>query len=194
MSLPTQYARIVLNYNWQASKTAQNIFWYEMLGAFPSNYDIAAAASSFESSINAHLLSWLSSDVVYSGLDMRLNNNGVIADASTYPSASGTGAAGTIPNEVAAVVHWQTAQPGRSGSGRTFWTYFEADWAAGGRLSSSGRTALSALATNMNTPFTNQGITWQMRLLSRKLDSMFPIASFVIDEVLGTQRRRRPNR
>jgi hypothetical protein len=194
MALPSKYARIVLSFVDQDFKIWQNIFWFELGGSFPSNFDINAAALAFEANIQTQLLACLSSDVTYLGLDIRINNAGVTSDASTQNGANGAINAGTIPNEVAAIVHWQTAQPGGSGRGRTFFTEFPAIHVAGGRVDPGLNTLMGTLAAKILTSFTNQGITYGLRLLSRKLDTMIPVASFVIDALVGTQRKRRPIR
>lgn len=194
MALPTQYARLVINTLDLSAKTIQNIFWYELIGAFPSNYDANAAAVAVEGAWHTQLLNWMSADALYLGVDVRINNNGVTTDASTFRQDSGSAAAGVIPNEVAAIVHWQTAQPGGSGRGRSFFTLCPAAFSQGGRLSSSGNAILVLLAAALNGPIVNQGISWQLRLYSRTRNEMFPMASHVVDAVFGTQRRRRPIR
>ncbi len=194
MALPAQYAKITLWFADGGDKVWSNTFWYTIVGPFSPTFDIAAAATSFQSNINTDLLSVLSSDSGYLGLDLRINNNGVSGDSSTFPAAVGTGAAGGIPNEVAAVVHLQTATSGKSGRGRSFWAGFPAADVAGGRVQSAYNTLLSALFTKLMTPITIQGQTWNMCLYSRLLASLLPIASFVVDALVGTQRRRRPRR
>ncbi len=194
MALPLQYARVAMNWADTGGVRIQCIFWYELIGAFGGGYNISTAANAVDTHISTTMYTWLSSDAAYNGLDLRINNNGVSADQSTYPATFGSAAAGPVPNEVAAVVHWQTAQPGGSGHGRTFPTLFPSTYVAGGRLTSAALTTLAAWATVMNTPLVDQGISWQLRLYSRKLTAMFPIASFVVDRLVGTQRGRRPPR
>jgi hypothetical protein len=194
MALPSQYARVVLNFVDQDFKIWQNIFWFELGGTFGPTFDINAAAIALELNISTQLLNCLSQDVTYLGLDLRINNNGVTSDASTQPAANGNIVAGVIPNEVAAIVHWQTATPGGSGRGRTFFTGFPANDVAGGRVNPTLNNLLGLFAAKILTAFVNQGITYGLRLLSRKLDTMIPVASFVIDSLVGTQRKRRPIR
>lgn len=194
MALPSQYARVVLNFADADYKIWQNVFWFELGGTFPSNYDVAAAANAVETHILTQLLAALSSDAIYLGLDLRINNGGVSSDAATQSNSAGTGPAGNIPNEVATIVHWQTAQPGGSGRGRTFFTGFAAAEVAGGRVSSAFNSIMGTLAAKILLSFSDQGITWGLRLLSKRLSTMYPIASYVIDSLVGTQRKRRPIR
>jgi len=194
MALPTQYARVAWNFADTAGVRVQNIFWYELGGSFGGTYDINAAAGALQGHFATQLLAILSSDAVFNGIDVRINNNGVTSDASTYPATSGGAANGAVPNEVAAIVHWQTAQPGGSGRGRSYLTLFPAAYVAGGRLTTTANTNISALATQLKTSFTDQGISWQLRMYSRLLSTMYPISSFVTDILVGTQRRRRPPR
>jgi hypothetical protein len=194
MALPTQYARVALNFADTGGVRIQNILWYELVGTFGGGYNISTAALALQAHFNTSLLAWLSVDAVYNGLDLRINNNGVSADNSTYPGSLGNAAAGAVPNEVAAIVHWQTAQPGGSGRGRSYWTLFPAANVAGGRVGVTLLGLLNTFAGVVNTSFTDQGISWQLRLHSRLLNQMFPITSFTTDILLGTQRGRRPPR
>jgi len=194
MALPSQYARVAFNFQDTSGRVWQNIYWYELGGVFPSNYNISTAAAAVDSHIHTPLLATISSDVGYVGLDLRINNAGVTTDQSTYPALVGTAGTGPIPNEVAAVVHWQTFTPGKSGRGRSFLTGFPAAFVGGGRLVSSAVTVFNAFASQLLTAFTDQGISWGLRLYSRKLNQLIPISSYVTDELVGTQRRRRPPR
>ncbi len=194
MAKPSQYAHVVLNCQDSGGVFCKNILWYELVGVFGGGYNIATAANALQAHFQTELLNLLSSDVAFVGLDVRINNAGVSSDVSTYPGLTGNGAAGPVPNEVAAIVHWQTSTPGGSGRGRTYFTLFEADWVAGGRMKTAALTVLNALATKINASFTDQGISWQFRVYSRLLDAMIPVTSFVSDQLVGTQRRRRPTR
>jgi hypothetical protein len=185
---------MVLNFVDQDFKIWQNVYWFALGGSFPSNFDVAAAALALEANFVTQLLGCLSQDVTYLGLDLRINNAGVSSDASTQNGSTGTLVGGGIPNEVAAIVHWQTANPGGSGRGRSFFTGFRAMDVAGGRVSTVLHGFLGTLAAKLLTSFTNQGITYGLNLLSRKLDTLSPIASYVVDSLVGTQRKRRPIR
>lgn len=194
MPLPLQYARVVINTLDLSAKVIQNIFWYELIGAFPGGFDINAAAIAVEGAWHTQLINWLSSDAIYLGIDVRINNNGVSSDAATYRQDSGAAAAGIIPNEVAAVVHWQSSTPGGSGRGRSFFTLCPAASSGGGRLTPAANAILALLATALKGPIVNQGISWQLRIYSRTMGQMLPIASQVVNPLFGTQRKRRPIR
>lgn len=195
MSLPTQRALLTL---WMASGTDfkewSNPLHYELVGTFGSTYDIQVAANSYNTYIQTEVLAILSSQNLYLGLDIRIYNNGVSSDASVLLQTVGTDITVATPSEVAAVVHWQTAQPGGTGRGRTFWSGMGAVAISGGRVTALFQTHLAALATKLNTPHVDQGISWQLRLNSRKLNTYVPVSSFVVDALVGTQRRRRPRR
>jgi hypothetical protein len=95
---------------------------------------------------------------------------------------------------VAAIVHWQTNQPGKAGRGRSYLSLFPAAYVAGGRLTTAANTAFTAWKAAVNSALVDQGISWQFRHYSRLLDTMYPVASSVVDVLVGTQRRRRPKR
>jgi len=194
MPLPLQYARVVLFCSDNSGIFNENVLWYELVGTFGGGYDIAAAANALYTHIRTQWLATLSTNVFSNGIDVRINNAGVSSDASVYPADAGTATGDQVPNEVAAVVHWQTANPGGSGRGRSYFTLFPAAFCAGGRLTTAARTAYNALATQIKLPLVDQRISWQLRLNSRTTNQLVPIASFVTDILVGTQRRRRPIR
>lgn len=194
MALPNAYARVAWNSQDSGGKAWENIWYYELGGTFGPTYNIATAAGAVQAHAQTEYLNCLSADNSFLGIDLRLNNNGVVSDNSTFPGVSGSAATGSAPNEVAAVIHWQTATAGKSGRGRSFMAGMPGAFILGGRLTGPALTAYNALASKLLTAFTDQGITWGLRLLSRKLNVMIPTASFVTDILVGTQRKRRPRR
>lgn len=194
MALPNQYARIALNFASADYKIWENIFFYELVGAFPTSFDINAAAASYQALIATPLLATMSADTVYLGLDLRVNNFGVSGDAATNPNFNGSVSATSSPNEVAAIVHLQTATAGGSGRGRSYQSAPALTFITGGRLTSAAITAYNALFAVIQANHTIQTQSWQSRLYSRKTNNMIPITSYTTRALLGTQRRRRPRR
>jgi hypothetical protein len=194
MPLPSTRAIVKLNFFDGSGKVWQNILHYTISGSFSGGFDIAAAATAIEAFLTPTLLPTISADVLYLGLDLQINNGGIINDAATFPASAGTGLAGSSPNEVAAIVHWGTATPGRSGEGRLYLAGMPTTFIQGGRVTTAANTVYGNFATKLKTAIVDQGVSYALGVLSRKLDTISPVASFVVDSLVGTQRRRRPKR
>lgn len=195
MPLPTAYMRVTLWFQSPDAKQFSNVLWYELSGSFPSNFNIATFASAVEGHFMTQLLNCLAQNMQYNGLDIEINNAGVTSTSSTFQTAPGTAATfEEQPNEVSALVRWQSSQPGRSGHGRSFMGGIPQAFINSGRLTSAAQGIIGTFASAIITSATNQGITFAYRLLSKKLNSMFPVSSYVVELLVGTQRRRRPRR
>lgn len=98
-----------------------------------------------------------------------------------------------LPAQVAAVISWRTGLVGRSRRGRSYlWPANEASQNLGQWVP----TYLSAVAAFGNSAMAIQesvsGADYNLVIWSETLTASFLVSSFIVDEITGTQRRRRP--
>ena len=193
MALPTQWARVAFNFkgpegNWE------NILYYVLNGAFPSNWNIATAAAALDTKFSTKWTALMNVQCAYEGVDLRVNNAGIVSNVSTFPEVFGSGGGSPIPDEVAAVVRLQTATPGKPGRGRLYLSGLDGDGFVNGRFTPSFHTTLQTLATEIQTHMIDQTVDWHAAVFSRSTDSMHDIVTTSVPLTTATQRRRRARR
>jgi hypothetical protein len=193
MALPTQWARVAFNFV-SNEKPWQNIIYYTLNGAFPSNWNIATAAAALDAKFETKWRAIMNGQCEYAGVDLRVNNAGIVSTVSTFLSGSGSGSGQPIPDEVAAVVRLQTDQPGKSGRGRLFLSGLDGDGFLDGHFTPTFHTTLQTLGTEIQTHMTDQTIDWHAGVFSRHTASIHDILTTAVPVTTATQRRRRARR
>lgn len=193
MPLPTQWARVAFNF-YGPEKNWQNILYYTLNGAFPSNWNIATAAAALDTKFQTKLLAILNTQNFYNGVDLRVNNAGKVSSVSTFPAAAGVGLNNEVPDEVCAVVRLQSDQPGKSGRGRLFLSGMDSGFFDTGRITPTAHGFIQAFATEVQTHMTDQTIDWHAGVYSRALDALHDIVTTSVPVTVATQRRRRNRR
>jgi hypothetical protein len=193
MALPAQYARLAIH--WQNDgRDDVNVLWYRCTGVASIPYDPAAAALAFDGYFRTVYIGVLSITANFTGVDLSVNLSGV-----TYSGSWGNISAGTItgdcePAEVAVILHKTTAQPGRSGRGRTFVGAVPESNTLQSRVAAAAVASYGNISTAIMAVRVNQGLTFTPALKSHKLIAMFDLVAVTMDQVLGHIKHRRPRR
>lgn len=116
-------------------------------------------------------------------------------DFSVSPAVPGILAGEVLPSQVSCVVSWRTGLIGRSFRGRSYL------WPATEAMQNLGQwipaylTDVATFASTMQTiGETITGATYRQVVWSPTLSIATPVTSAIVDEITGTQRRRRPGR
>jgi hypothetical protein len=177
-------------------KTFSNIFWFTTLSAFPGSWDIAAFAAVANFNLGGSIVNYMDASVSSLGSNVLIHNAGLARSIDVYATSLG-GVSGTgtpLPDEVAVVVSRLTTTPGKSGRGRLYFSGLNSGHVDENRLSSSGQTAWTAVATLLKSAIVDQTMTWSPANFSRTTSQFHAAVNFIAEPVLGTRRDRRPRR
>lgn len=106
-------------------------------------------------------------------------------------NALGADGAGEIcPPQCTSVTTWRTGQPGRSFRGRTYLGPIREGRSTNGLLDANIKASLQALWLNHEYWFDGSRSPYRHVIYSRKLNVWSPTTSYIVRDVIGTQRRR----
>jgi hypothetical protein len=109
-------------------------------------------------------------------------------------NCSGTNGGAPAPGNATSTISWRTSGIGRSKRGRSYFPGFAESHINDDDTVNSGQlVSLSALGAAMMSAFLNASSS-SLGVYSRVLNVITPVASFVIENILDTQRRRLPQR
>jgi hypothetical protein len=125
-------------------------------------------------------------------LTVRQPSNPAYVFEVAVTGAPGTTAGDMVPPQAAPVCSWRTGLAGRSRRGRTYMFPTGEVHQNGGTLSGTYLSPWDTWATQMlSIPAGVTHASWQLVIHSDTLNQDFPVTSFVLNNIMGTQRRRR---
>jgi hypothetical protein len=175
-------------------KEWSNELWYAVTGTPVANFDAHALAIAFTTAITPHWADLINQNYNLLGCDVAFSNGTYTVTASGNTTTPGAKPETPLPPEDSIVVRLQANVGGGSGRGRIFIGGLDSDMTDGSYLSDEGASNAATLITTLRTPLTNQGITCNLNLYSRKNGDLKPLVSMYADDILGAQLRRRPKR
>jgi hypothetical protein len=179
-------------YGTQDQKEFSNEFWYTIsAGSPPSNWDQHAAAGALYSAIGTPLVATMSSGCTLLGCEFYYNNGSGTLGVDYYSKLTDSLSIAGIPEDVAVVVQKITANATKQGRGRWYFAGVGVTLIANSYLTSSGITAYQALATQLKTAVTDQGVTYSPAHFSPGLGMLLPLVDCPVVALLATRRRRR---
>lgn len=108
----------------------------------------------------------------------------------TVNASGGDGAGEICPPQCTTVTTWRTGNPGRSFRGRTFLGPIREGRNTSGVIDANIKTAIQALWLNHEYWFNGSNSPYRHVIYSRKLNVWTPTTSYIVRDVIGTQRRR----
>jgi hypothetical protein len=109
-------------------------------------------------------------------------------------NCNGANGGAPAPGNATSTISWRTSGIGRSKRGRSFFPGFAESHINDDDTVNSGQlVSLSALGSAIMTAFL-QSASSQLGVYSRVLNLITPVTSYVIENILDTQRRRLPQR
>lgn len=194
MPYPTgPWVRVVTYYS-NLEKEWQNVNWFRVTGVADPAFNILTFASAYYNHFKGAMNTILAGNCVQRGITLYYNNAAYTATGNVPDTLNGDGTTNQCPNEVAAVVRLQSDQGGPHGRGRMFVGGVDEANTTGSTLSPAAMTNYTAFMTAFKGPFTNQGLTIELRLFSRFAGELLALAYTQVDQVLGHRRKRRPLR
>jgi hypothetical protein len=189
---PGPWTRAVI-YSQNEDREWQNVFWLKTSGTPSGSFDINAFSSAvlahFSPSMAAPLQTGFASVL---GARVYYNNGTYTLSAANYTSTGGSEVSSELPTECSVIVRHQTNTGGPSGRGRSFISGVCSANVTASKLNSTGQPLYDAIATAMNASFTNQGLTLNFAILSKKTNTIIQTTSNIVEPTLGHRSKRRP--
>jgi len=193
MPLPTIHATAYIVYGSDEKNPFVNVLYYRQNAVFAADAaEAAALCGLIDMSVGVQLINCIAADCNYMRTTLRLNNAGVVYDATDAGSA-GAGVIGTesLPDYCAAIIRKRTDTGGRTGRGRWFFGCIAETWNDTGILTAAAQMGYLGLQTALVQNQVTANGTWVPCHHSRKDDTLVPITAATLITTLATLRRRR---
>jgi len=176
----------------QDQKEFSNEFWYSISSGSPApSWDQHAAAGAFYSALGTAIVNTMSSGCTLLGCVFYYNNGSGTLGVDYYSKLTDSLSVAGIPEDVAVVIQKITATPTKKGRGRWYFAGVGVSLMSNSYLNSAGITAYQALAVQLKTAVTDQGITYSPAHFSPGMSTLLPIVDCPVVALLATRRRRR---
>lgn len=165
-----------------------NSFHYRCVG----NGLETSVATAFETAYLSLIIAHQHQSLVYDTVQIRSITNPSKGD-DVPVSYNGSLTGSRVPQQCAIVASHRTGLIGRSRRGRNYiGALDDAQLGSGGALNTSEKTAIEAIFNGMQIISSGATFVAHFVVYSKTLTSSFDVVTTLVDQNIGTQRRRRP--
>lgn len=193
MAKPVNYIRMLVKFACPSKAQMWCTLYYATAGGYSGSLNgierALAVLDQFSTQVVPKFADCLTTECSVSGVICELHSPEGVFTQGLYTDVSGTVGGDTCPSYTAVVIQRRTNVPGKSGRGRIYVPCVPEASTDDSYLSdlTKHQALIVALMINMDVEET----TFVPQHYSPRLDSMTPVAFWVLDSVLGTMRTRK---